>query len=91
MRAVLPLVYLFGFGGGDDVGLLATGFCDLSVTTRESDFGALVWVGFEGSFAMHSISLAWGVEVSPVQRHGAVAILAPALRPADACLSTGPV
>lgn len=35
MTVFRPLIYLFGFGGGDDVGLLATGCCDLSINTLE--------------------------------------------------------
>lgn len=58
LTVVLPLVYLFGFGGGDDVGLLATGCCDLSINTLELEFcglgaGALamflpLWLGWWG-------------------------------------------
>lgn len=40
LTVFVPLIYLLGLGGGDDVGLLATGCCDLSINTL-----ALAWRG----------------------------------------------
>lgn len=55
----LPLIYLFGFGGGEDAGLLATGFCDLSINTLELDRCGAGLGGLSGGDLAMSTSLAW--------------------------------
>ena len=67
--------YLFGLGGDDVAGALATGFCDLSTITL-----ALGWhdedTGLgDGAFAIGITSLVWVAVESPAQRIEAAAIL----------------